>query len=91
MSLRNLIGIGLTFVESQRRSLFIVSVGLCIGTIAGLGAALQIYIARAHHEVLNGSDIALDQSSLYMMYGTAALGVASAIALILVRKYWTTE
>ena len=91
MSLRNLIGIGLPFAENQRRGLFIVSVGLFIGTIVGLGGALRICVARAHHEVWNGSDVALDQSSLYAMYGAAALGVVSAIALILVRKYWTNK
>jgi hypothetical protein len=91
MSLRSLMGIGLSFAENQRRGLFIVSVGLCIGTITGLGGALQICVARAHHAVWNGCDVALDPGSLYMMYGAAALGVVSAIALILVRKYWTTR
>jgi len=91
MGPRNLIGIGLPFAENKRRGLFISSVGLCIGTIAGLGGALRICVARAHHEVWNGSDVALDQSSLYTMCGAAALGVVSAIALILVRKYWATK
>ena len=91
MRVRQLMGIGLTFAENRRRGLFIVSVGLCILTIAGLGAALRIYVARAHHEVWDKIDIALDQVSFYVMCGAGVLGLVSVIALIIVRKFWTTE